>query len=284
MKSKRSEGVLMIMLAVGLTAGSARGQLPPTATSPLNQLGRAWGWGLSDGYHECPECPQPRGAWWQPGPMPWSPVLPADKIAANGRRFGQCLENLNPWRSQLYPPASPEVCVAEAGGEVVFESTPASRPEVATEDPAPAALKPDRSSSASSPGLNPDADPAQLPSEALAGEAEIDTFPSSDVPRPASLTAPNLPLPEAPSIPSPPPPGIPSSPNPTPSTDTSLDLLSLGLIQGGPRSMAPVARNGGTRSLLSMPASSMPGQAAGPTMTDMPVSASGAPKPLNRYR
>ncbi len=31
-------------------------QLPAQKLSPLNQIGRSWGFGISDGYHECPEC------------------------------------------------------------------------------------------------------------------------------------------------------------------------------------------------------------------------------------
>jgi hypothetical protein len=288
MKSTRSSSVLVIMLAVSLTAASARGQLPATSTAPLNQLGRAWGWGLSDGYHECPECPQPRESWWRHGTIPWSPVLPADRVAATGRRLGQCLENLNPWRSQLYPPAVPAVCTEQPGGQVDFQTTTASRQGSATEEQDPVGLHPDSRPTTSSPGLPPATGPVQISSEASAGEAEIDTFPPAEVSRPTSLTDPNIPLPEVPSISSPSPPGLPSSPKPTPSTDTSLDLLSLGLLPSGPRPVAPantpIPGNGGTRSLLSMPASSITGQAARTAKTDTPASSSGAPKPLNRYR
>jgi hypothetical protein len=42
------------ILAFGCSSATAWGQLPSQKTSPINQINRAWGFGVSNGYHECP--------------------------------------------------------------------------------------------------------------------------------------------------------------------------------------------------------------------------------------
>ncbi len=46
-------------LLLSCSSTSVFAQLPASNPSPLNQLGRSWGFGISDGYHECPECKRP---------------------------------------------------------------------------------------------------------------------------------------------------------------------------------------------------------------------------------
>lgn len=43
--------------ALAFSSTTAWAQMPSQTLSPLNQLFRAWGFGVSDGYHECVKCP-----------------------------------------------------------------------------------------------------------------------------------------------------------------------------------------------------------------------------------
>lgn len=84
MRCFRRYGLAMVVVSVGGAVASA--QLPPQQRfSPINQLGRSWGFGVSDGYHECPE--------GQCGPN--KPGF-LDKL----NPFG---DKLNPLGSTLYP-------------------------------------------------------------------------------------------------------------------------------------------------------------------------------------
>lgn len=51
----KSLAVATVLGSIGLTGCV---QMPSSRVSPLNQLGRSWGFGISDGYHECPDCPK----------------------------------------------------------------------------------------------------------------------------------------------------------------------------------------------------------------------------------
>ncbi len=46
-------------LLLSCSSTTAWAQLPAQQLSPLTQLGRSWGFGISDGYHECLECKRP---------------------------------------------------------------------------------------------------------------------------------------------------------------------------------------------------------------------------------
>lgn len=48
----------MAALVLACSSTNAWAQLPGIKLSPLNQLGRSWGFGVSDGYHECTGCAQ----------------------------------------------------------------------------------------------------------------------------------------------------------------------------------------------------------------------------------
>ena len=51
------QNILAVIFSCSAT--TAWGQLPSQSLSPLNQLGRSWGFGVSDGYHECKSCSKP---------------------------------------------------------------------------------------------------------------------------------------------------------------------------------------------------------------------------------
>jgi len=51
---RRWHGIAALVLSCSSTTAWA--QLPGTKLSPLNQLSRSWGFGVSDGYHECVGC------------------------------------------------------------------------------------------------------------------------------------------------------------------------------------------------------------------------------------
>ena len=44
-----------LVLLFGVASAEASAQMPGNRVSPLNAIGRHWGFGVSDGYHECPE-------------------------------------------------------------------------------------------------------------------------------------------------------------------------------------------------------------------------------------
>ncbi len=45
----------LAFLSVACSSTTAWGQLPANKLSPINQINRAWGFWVSDGYHECPD-------------------------------------------------------------------------------------------------------------------------------------------------------------------------------------------------------------------------------------
>jgi hypothetical protein len=53
---------LAAFLAVSCSSTTVWGQLPANRISPINQINRAWGFWVSDGYHECPKPKKQRHA------------------------------------------------------------------------------------------------------------------------------------------------------------------------------------------------------------------------------
>ncbi len=82
----------LAIVLVSFSGASALAQLPSQQRlAPINQLGRSWGFGVSDGYHECPE----------------------GKCGPSSLGF---LDKLNPFGSTLYPNScAVEKCGAPSG-------------------------------------------------------------------------------------------------------------------------------------------------------------------------
>ncbi len=92
-------GIAIIVVTTSFSA-SAEAQLPASKPSPLNQLGRWSGFGISDGYHECPEptqrsLPSPAGLFARSAastPMYPAPCVESESVSIFSR--------LNPFRDK----------------------------------------------------------------------------------------------------------------------------------------------------------------------------------------